>query len=119
MTIAGVALILYQLETQKEHPNTNDQPRCPSTEAIRRLLVTALDDDDLMTVCFDRFYPVYNEKFGGGMSKSEKVQQLLDYRVRQGTLQDLMEVIKERNPYQYSIYEEHAFVGNSRTRLQK
>jgi hypothetical protein len=31
------------------------------TESIRNLLIAAFDDTELMSLCFDRFYPVYNE----------------------------------------------------------
>ena len=115
VTVAGLTLTLYQSQMGKEHLNTTNGPGSSQTGAIRQLLVTALNDNDLMTLCFDRFYPVYNEKFGSGMGKSEKVQHLLDYCVRQGTLQDLLELVKERNPYQYAIYEERIFTESTRT----
>jgi hypothetical protein len=74
------------------------------TESIRNLLIAAFDDTELMSLCFDRFYPVYNEGFGSGMGKGEKVQRLLDYCVRHGKLEALLELIRERNPHQYAVY---------------
>lgn len=80
-----------------------------NTEAVRELLIAAFDDTDLMTLCFDRFYPVYNEKFGEGMSKGKKVQSLLDYCVRYGLLNALLELIKQHNSHQYNIYVDRIF----------
>jgi hypothetical protein len=74
------------------------------TESIRNLLIAAFNDTELMSLCFDRFYPVYNERFGSGMGKGEKVQQLLDYCVHHGKLEALLELIRERNPHQYAVY---------------
>lgn len=80
-----------------------------NTEVVRTLLIAAFDDTDLMILCFDRFYPIYNEKFGAGMSKGEKVQLLLAYCVRHGQLEALLKLIEERNPYQYNIYADRIF----------
>jgi hypothetical protein len=38
------------------------------------------------------------------MGKGEKVQRLLDYCVRHGKLEALLELIRERNPHQYAVY---------------
>jgi hypothetical protein len=53
-----------------------------NTAAIRDLLSAAFNDEELTTLCFDHFRPVY-EEFAGGMSKGQKVQRLLDYCTRQ------------------------------------
>ena len=84
--------------------DTGAKRRPINTEVVRELLIAAFDDNDLMTLCFDRFHPVYDEKFASGMSKSDKVQKLLEYCVRQGSLEDLVKLVRERNPYQYSMY---------------
>jgi hypothetical protein len=104
---------LISEEISIEARNTKLSEQTPpigiNTEAVRQLLVAAFDDTELMTICFDRFYPVYNERFSGGMSKGEKVQALLDYCVRHGLLKTLVELVKERNPYQYNIYAQCIF----------
>lgn len=87
-----------------------------NTEAVRELLMAAFDDADLMTLCFDRFYPVYNERFGDGMSKGEKVQSLLDYCVRHGLLEALLEMVKERNLHQYNIYADRIITTQDKKR---
>jgi hypothetical protein len=80
-----------------------------NTEVVRKLLIDAFDDAELMTFCFDRFYPVYNERFGEGMSKGEKVQSLLDYCVHHGQLKELLELVNKRNPHQYNKYADRIF----------
>jgi len=73
------------------------------TAAIRRLLTAAFDDEELTTLCFDHFRPVY-EDLSSGMSKGEKVQRLLDYCVRHGQLEELLEHVRERNSVQYARF---------------
>ena len=80
-----------------------------NTEVVRELLIAAFDDTDLMAFCFNSFYRVYNEKISDGMSKGNKVQSLLDYCVRQGLLEALLELVKEHNPYQYNMYANRIF----------
>jgi len=73
------------------------------TAALRDLLTTAFDDEDLTALCFDHFCPVY-EDFAGGMSKGQKIQRLLDYCARHGCLEELVEHVQERNPVQYAHF---------------
>jgi hypothetical protein len=71
--------------------------------AIRSLLTAAFDDEELTTLCFDHFRPVY-EDLSSGMSKGEKVQRLLDYCDRHGQLEELLEHVRERNSAQYARF---------------
>jgi hypothetical protein len=71
--------------------------------AIRSLLTAAFDDEELTTLCFDHFRPVY-EDLSSGMSKGEKVQRLLDYCDRHGQLEELLEHVRERNSVQYARF---------------
>lgn len=103
VTKALVDLLARHFQYKMESPGPTPKPRV-DTELVRELLIAAFDDADLMALCFDRFYPVYNEKISDGMSKGKKVQSLLDYCVRQGLLGALLELVKEHNPYQYKIY---------------
>ncbi|MBU0492414.1 MAG: hypothetical protein KKB13_11250, partial [Chloroflexi bacterium] len=73
------------------------------------LLTAAFDDSSLMTLCFDRFHALYDEKLSRGMGKGEKIQSLLDYCLRQGQLGELLEFVKEHNPHQYSLHRERIF----------
>jgi len=74
------------------------------TAAIRELVTAAFSDEEMTTFCFDRFRSVH-EQFGSGMSKSQKVQQLLDYCVRHSQLEELLKLIKECNPGQYMRFQ--------------
>ena len=103
VTEALVDLLARHFQYKTKSPGSTPKPSV-NTEVVRQLLIASFDDTDLMVLCFDRFYPVYNEKISDGMSKSKKVQSLLDYCVRQGLLEALLELVKERNPYQYNIY---------------
>jgi hypothetical protein len=71
------------------------------TAAIRDLLTAAFGDEELDTLCFDRFRPVF-EAFSGGMSKTQKVQRLVEHCERRVSIERLLEVVRERNPAQYA-----------------
>jgi Effector-associated domain 7 len=113
--LQAIADYLETLRVDQKKSSSEDisSERAPqigiNTEAVRELLMAAFDDTDLMTLCFDRFYLVYNEKFGEGMSKGKKVQSLLDYCVRRGLLEALVGLVKEQNPHQYNIYANRIF----------
>jgi hypothetical protein len=68
--------------------------------AIRTLLTAAFSDEELTTLCFDHFRPVYQD-FGTGMSKGQKIRRLLDYCNRHGRVAELLDCVRERNPAQY------------------
>ena len=73
------------------------------TVAIRQLLTAAFSDGELTTICFDYFRSVY-EDFGSGMSKGQKIQRLLDYCDRHGQIGELLRLVRERNPAQYTRF---------------
>jgi hypothetical protein len=73
------------------------------TGTVRQLLTEAFDDEELTTLCFDHFRSVY-ESFSVGMSKTLKIQRLLDYCVRQRELNGLLSLVQERNPNQYNLF---------------
>ena len=72
--------------------------------AIRQLLGDGFNDEELTTLCFDRFPAVY-EAFGNGMSKGDKILRLLDYCVRHEQVETLLTVVQKANPTQYQRYE--------------
>jgi hypothetical protein len=76
-----------------------------NTAALRDLLGAAFSNEELTTLCFDHFRPVY-EEFAGGMSKGQKIQRLLDYCLRREQVDDLLAAVREANPVQYRRYEE-------------
>ncbi len=73
------------------------------TAVVRELLAAAFSDEELTSLCFDHFRPVYDD-FGAGMGKGQKVQRLLDYCVRQRQLDRLLSLIAEHNPAQHALY---------------
>jgi hypothetical protein len=75
-----------------------------SSTAIRDLLMTGFNDQELTTLCFDCFRPVYAQ-FAMGMSMGQKVQLLLDYCERHAEVDKLLHAVKERNPTQYARVE--------------
>lgn len=74
-----------------------------STAAVRDLLTAAFDDEELTTLCFDHFRPVY-EDFSVGMSKKLKIQRLLDHCDRQGQIEELLALVQKHNPAQYARF---------------
>jgi hypothetical protein len=86
-------------------PPTPPAPIQPefNTAAVRELLLAAFSDEELMTFCFDNFRPVY-EEFTAGMSRTQKVQLLLDYCVRRGEMAKLLAWVEQANSYQYGRF---------------
>ena len=83
----------------------DEQSPIYDTAAIRQLLFNAFGDDELLSFCFDHFPSVYQD-FGQGMSKSDKIQRLLDYCRHRGQFERLLEAIRKENPNQYEHYME-------------
>jgi hypothetical protein len=75
-----------------------------NTAVLRDLLSAAFNDEELTTLCFDTFRPVY-EDFATGMSKGQKIQRLLDYCTRQEQVDDLLAAVQRTNPAQYRRFE--------------
>jgi hypothetical protein len=72
--------------------------------AIRDLLTTAFSDEEMTTLCFDHFHPVY-ERLSSGMSKGQKIQYLLDHCSRREGFDRLVSLVQERNPAQYARFQ--------------
>jgi hypothetical protein len=75
-----------------------------NTAALRELLNAAFSNEELTTLCFDYFPEVHNN-FSAGMSKGQKIQQLLDYCTRREQIPTLLPVIQAHNPVQFARYE--------------
>jgi hypothetical protein len=75
-----------------------------NTAAVRELLSAAFDDEKLTALCFDHFRPVY-EGFSSGMSKSQKIQQLVAHCQRHLLFDELLARVRERNPAQFARFE--------------
>lgn len=64
---------------------------------LRRFLMAAFADHELVDFCFDYFPMVYND-FGDGLRKSEKARALLDYCLRAHRVPDLVAALKRERP---------------------
>lgn len=74
-----------------------------NTMAVRQLLTQALGDEELTTLCYDEFRPVYEQ--AAGMSKTQTIQRLIEYVERHGLFEKLLQAIKRRNPSRYKLHE--------------
>lgn len=75
-----------------------------STAVIRNLLTAAFNDEDLTILCFDNFRPVY-EQFGAGMTKTQKIQLLIEHCERNWSFDRLLALVREHNPVQFAQFE--------------
>jgi hypothetical protein len=71
------------------------------TSAIREWLLSAFNDEELVTFCFDRFQPVFNN-FSAGMSKGQKIHLLIEYCQRHESLPELLAALERARPEQYA-----------------
>jgi hypothetical protein len=106
-----VAELEAQLSLAGQQPNAgtrvdNYQPagRPWNYAAIRQLLNDAFSDEELTTLCFDDFPSVY-DTFGAGMSKSQKIQNLVEHCKRNLDVERLLDIISARNPTQFARFE--------------
>ncbi len=74
-----------------------------NTEAMRELLSAAFSDEEITTLCFDHFRAVY-EDFSSGMSKSAKIQRLVEHCDRNTQMEALAREIERRNRAQYARF---------------
>jgi hypothetical protein len=77
-----------------------------NTAAIRDLLTAAFNDEEVTTLCFDHFRPVY-ENLAAGMSKGQKIQRLLDYCERHNRIPELLSRVRRANPSKYTEFKSH------------
>jgi hypothetical protein len=79
-----------------------------NTGVLRQLLLAAFDDEDFTNFCFDHFPEVHN-RFSGGMSRSSKVQELIDFCQRRLLFGNLLALIQSENPAQYQKFSSFLF----------
>lgn len=73
----------------------------PDSGTIREFLTATFSDEELTTLCFDYFRPVY-ENFSTGMSKGQKIQLLFDHCTRREHISALLARLAEVRPQQYN-----------------
>jgi hypothetical protein len=74
-----------------------------NTVAIRELL-GVYSDEELRILCFDYFSDVF-QQFAEGMSRTMKVQRLLEYAVAHDAVRLLLEQARRQNPSRYEEFE--------------
>ena len=74
-------------------------------KALRELLVKSFSSDELQDLCFDYFPDLYN-RVEGNFGKHVVARLLIDYCERHGLIKYLLALVKENNPYQYTLFEE-------------
>ena len=70
---------------------------------VRALLNDALSDEELTTLCFDHFRPVY-DLFSAGMARTAKIQHLLEYVEKRQQVARLIEAVEGINAPQVAAY---------------
>ncbi|MBI1879122.1 MAG: ATP-binding protein [Chloroflexi bacterium] len=73
---------------------------------VRKLIKAAFDEEELTTLCYDYFRSVF-DKFSTGMTKSQKIQHLLDFANRYDQMEKLLALIEQLNPTQYAHFKDH------------
>ena len=81
---------------------------------VRILLNQALSDEELTTLCFDHFPPVY-DTFSAGMARTVKIQHLLEYVEKRQQVALLIECVEEINPAQVAAYRGRLRAGSTET----
>ena len=74
-----------------------------NTAVIRELLSGGFNDEELKTLSYDHFRPVY-EEFTTGMTKGEMIQLLLDYAGRRDEIRNLLDTVRQANPSHYALF---------------
>jgi hypothetical protein len=75
-----------------------------NTAAIRNLLLSAFDDDELMSFIFDFFLPFYKHDFVRTATMNKKIQQLLEYVDEHALFNLLLDAIAAQKPHHYDKF---------------
>src|SRR5512143_931563 len=75
----------------------------PTTGDVRRFLTDAFSDEEIATLCFDHFRPVY-ENFSTGMSKGQKIQLLLEHCERRDEWPILLPLLRRERPQRFDQF---------------
>jgi hypothetical protein len=71
-----------------------------NTADIRQYLTSSYSDEELITLCADYFRDVY-DNFAVGMTKTAKIQLLLDHCQRRDLMPNLLAALERDRPEQY------------------
>ncbi len=75
----------------------------PTTADMRHFLTNAFSDEEITTLCFDQFRPVY-DNFSTGMSKGQKIQRLLEYCEQHAEWPNLLTALQRERPAQFARF---------------
>jgi Cdc6-like AAA superfamily ATPase len=75
----------------------------PVSADIRRFLTEAFSDEEITTLCFDQFRPVY-DTFAGGMTKGQKIQLLIEHCERRDEWSTLLSALQRERPRQFAKF---------------
>ncbi|CAG0927165.1 hypothetical protein TFLX_00399 [Thermoflexales bacterium] len=75
----------------------------PNTADLRQFLINAFSDEEITTLCFDRFRAVY-DNFSSGLSKGQKVQHLLEHCERHDKWPTLLALLQRERPQQFAKF---------------
>lgn len=75
----------------------------PVSADIRRFLTEAFSDEEITTLCFDRFRPVY-DTYAGGMTKGQKIQLLIEHCERHDEWPALLSALQRERPRQFAKF---------------
>src|SRR5688500_10672161 len=79
------------------------EPMNYHTATVRQFLTQYFSDEDLNRLCFDYFLDVYHN-FTAGMTKSQKIQLLLEHCQQHGRLPNLLAALEHERPALYSQF---------------
>lgn len=84
------------------------RPGGVNTAVLRELIKEAFSDENLTIFCYDYYREVYHQ-FGIGMSKTVKIQRLIEHCVSRQQVDTLLQRIREHNSAQYARFEVSLF----------
>ena len=79
---------------------------------IRKLISSALGDDEFLNLCQDNFLSVHN-RFTTGQTRDNRISLLIDHVNRQRQIPKLLQLIKEINPNVYEEFEGYLVLNNN------
>jgi len=75
-------------------------PDLPNNTDIRQFLFDFFNDAELATLCFD-FFPEVQDNFTAGMTKQQKILELLGYCQRREVVPNLLAALQRVRPEPY------------------
>jgi hypothetical protein len=90
-------------------PQSSTDREQVNVSGIRKLIRAALNAEELTTLCYDHFPPVYQE-FSGGLTFDRKITLLLDHCQHHDRLSQLLEYLRAANREKFEQYESQIYL---------